>query len=172
MKKNKIIQFSLVTIAIILFFFTYYFSNDKEKVTDIDIDQNTLIEDAAKSGREISNIIENANYNGTDNRGTFFKLKIMSAKKFGTLIVLNSKNRLVGTYSDGDARRDSNKDSKKLKVKDLMTKNPITVQKNILAEKCLRIMQNNRVTKIIVTKKDNKVEGLISIHHIIDTGIK
>ena len=37
MKKNKIIQFSLLIAAIILFFFTYY-SNDKDKTVEIDKD--------------------------------------------------------------------------------------------------------------------------------------
>jgi arabinose-5-phosphate isomerase len=95
----------------------------------------------------------------------------MSAKKFGTLIVLDSKKRLKGTYSDGDSRRDSGKNFKKLKVKDLMTKKPITIEKNVLAVNCLRLMQNNKITKVIVAKKD-RVEGLISIHHIIDSGIR
>jgi len=52
-----------------------------------------------------------------------------------------------------------------------MIKKPITINKNILAVNCLRLMQNNKITKLIVTDK-NKVEGLISIHHIIDSGIR
>ena len=79
MKKNKIIQFSLVTVGIILFFFTYY-SSDKDKI--VDIDKNILIGDDIKLTEEISNIIENANYVGTDNRGTFFELNANLAKVF------------------------------------------------------------------------------------------
>ena len=98
-------------------------------------------------------------------------LKIMSSKKFGTLIALNSKKKLVGIYTDGDSRRDAGKDLKKLKIKSLMKKNPITIEKDILAVKCLKLMQNNKITKIIVANK-GKVEGLISIHHILESGIK
>ena len=79
MKKNKIIQFSLVIVGIILFFFTYY-SSDKDKI--VDIDKNILIGDDSKLTEEISNIIENANYVGTDNRGTFFELNANLAKVF------------------------------------------------------------------------------------------
>ena len=71
MKKNKIIQFSLVIVGIILLFFTYY-SSDKDKI--VDIDKNILIGDASKLTEEISNIIENVKYVGTNNRGTFFEL--------------------------------------------------------------------------------------------------
>ena len=71
MKKNKIIQFSLVIVGIILFFFTYY-SNDKDEI--VDIDKNILSGDVVKLTEETSNIIENVNYVGTNNKGIFFEL--------------------------------------------------------------------------------------------------
>ena len=79
MKKNKIIQFFLLIAGIILFFFTYY-SGDKDTI--VDINENILIEDVGKLTEETSSIIENANYVGTDNRGTFFKLNANLAKVF------------------------------------------------------------------------------------------
>ena len=77
MKKNKIIQFSLVIAGIILFFFTYH-SSDKDKVADID--KNILIDDADKLTGKTSSIIENVNYIGTNNKGTFFELNAAIAK--------------------------------------------------------------------------------------------
>ena len=71
MKKNKIIQFSLVIVGIILLFFTYY-SSDKGKI--VDIDKNILIGDVVKLTEETSNIIENVQYVGTNNKGIFFEL--------------------------------------------------------------------------------------------------
>ena len=77
MKKNKIIQFSLVMVGIILFFFTY-FSSDKDKI--VDNDKNNSIEDVGKLTEKVSNVIENVNYVGTNNRGTFFELNAAVAK--------------------------------------------------------------------------------------------
>jgi len=77
MKKNKIIQFSLVMVGIILFVFTYY-SSDKNKIAGKD--KNIAIEDVSKLTEETSNIIENASYIGTDNRGTFFELNAAIAE--------------------------------------------------------------------------------------------
>jgi len=71
MKKNKVIQFSLVIVGIILFFFTYY-SGDKNKV--VNIEENISTEDVNKSTEATSSIIENINYVGTDNKGTFFDI--------------------------------------------------------------------------------------------------
>ena len=77
MRKNKIIQFSLVTAGIILFFFTYY-SDDKNKIDDLD--KEASIEEVDQLTEETSSIIKNANYIGTDNRGTFFELNAATAK--------------------------------------------------------------------------------------------
>jgi len=71
MKKNKIIQFSLVIVGIILFFFTYY-SGDKDQI--VDIDKNIVIGNVVKLTEETSNIIENVKYVGTNNKGIFFEL--------------------------------------------------------------------------------------------------
>ena len=79
MKKNKIVQLSLVIVGIILFFFTYY-SGNKDKI--VDIDKNISIGESGKLEEKINNIIENANYIGTDNRGTFFELNAKVAKVF------------------------------------------------------------------------------------------
>ena len=75
-------------------------------------------------------------------------IKVMNKCKLGTLIALNSMGHLTGVISDGDIRRASKKDLKNIKVKDLMTKNPITVGKNTLATKCLALMQNKKIRKL------------------------
>ena len=77
MKKNKIIQFSLVIVGIILFFFTYY-SSDKDKI--VDIDKNILVKGVSQLTKEISNIIENVEYVGSNNKGTFFELNAAIAE--------------------------------------------------------------------------------------------
>jgi LPS export ABC transporter protein LptC len=77
-KKNRVIQFSLV-IAIIILFFTTYYSSDKDKIADAD--KNGSTENANKLTEKISNIIENVNYTGTNNRGTFFELNAAIAEQ-------------------------------------------------------------------------------------------
>ena len=102
-------------------------------------------------------------------------IRVMNKCKLGTLIALNSMGHLTGVISDGDIRRASKKDLKNIKVKDLMTKNPITVGKNTLATKCLALMQNKKITKLIVSSLSGKkirVLGIISIHNILQADIK
>ena len=76
MKKSKIIQFSLVIVGIILFFFTYY-SREKDEI--VDIDKSTESGDVSKLTEETSNIIEDVNYVGTSGR-TIFELNATRAK--------------------------------------------------------------------------------------------
>ena len=71
MKKNRVIQFSLV-IAIIILFFTTYYSGDKDEI--IDANKNSSTENASKLTKETSNIMEDVNYAGGNNKGTFFEI--------------------------------------------------------------------------------------------------
>ena len=98
-------------------------------------------------------------------------IKIMTKCKLGTLIALNSKQHLSGVLSDGDVRKHSKENLKNMRVKDLMNKNPVTVEKNTLVSKCLEILQTKKITKLIVgsRSKKNKIKvlGILSIHHIL-----
>ena len=80
-------------------------------------------------------------------------LKIMTEKKLGTLIVRNKKN-LPGIITDGQIRRFNlkNINLNSLKVKDVMTKNPIKVDKNILATKALAIMNEKKLPVCVFMK--------------------
>ncbi len=103
-------------------------------------------------------------------------LKIITNKKLGVLIAHNKKNFTTGIISDGDIRklRQKNKDFQNLKIKNIMTKKPISINSEELAEKALRIMTEKRITSLCVFKKNKKdrTVGLLHIHHILDTNIK
>ena len=83
MIRNRVIQFALILIAITLFVFTYYSNKKQNEIADSD--QNEMIKTMEKNvetSEEISNVIEDVTYNGTDNRGTFFKLNAKVAEVY------------------------------------------------------------------------------------------
>ena len=127
----------------------------------------TTVEDLMYKGNDLPLISENAKFS--------VALNIMSKKKLGSLVMLNKEKFLSGFLSDGDVRRKHKKSMSNLKVKDIMTKNPLVVQKDILAAKAIKIMQKKRITALIVgkiiTKNKIKVIGLIHIHQILGAGI-
>ena len=102
-------------------------------------------------------------------------LKIMTEKKLGTLIVRNKKKYTTGIITDGQIRRFNSKNINlnSLKVKDVMTKNPIKVGKNILATKALSIMNEKKITSLCVYEKERKfiTIGILHIHNILNKKI-
>ena len=127
----------------------------------------TTVEDLMYKGNDLPLISENTKFSVALNK--------MSKKKLGSLVMLNKKKFLSGFLSDGDVRRKYKKSMSNLKIKDIMTKNPLVIQKDILAAKAIEIMQKKKITALIVgkiiTKNKIKVIGLIHIHQILGAGI-
>ena len=102
-------------------------------------------------------------------------LKIMTEKKLGTLIARNKKKFTTGIITDGQIRKLNSKNvvMNLLKVKDVMTKNPIKIEKNILATKALSIMNEKKITSLCVYNKIKKSTtiGIIHIHNILNKKI-
>ena len=101
-------------------------------------------------------------------------LKIITKKKLGTLIVKNKNGITTGIITDGTIRRASqnNNNLKKLVVRSIMTKKPISVDKEMLAEKALSIMNYKKITCLCVNNNKNKTIGILHIHNILDAKIQ
>ena len=102
-------------------------------------------------------------------------LKILSDKKLGVLIVLNKKKKTTGIITDGQIRRFNQKNRNLLstRVNEVMTKNPITIEKSALAAKALSLMNNKKITSLCVfDKKDKKKTiGVLHVHTILQSNI-
>lgn len=99
-------------------------------------------------------------------------LKILSQKKLGLLVVRNKKKLTSGLIVDGDIKRASQKykNLHDLKVKNIMTKKPLSVDKDMLAVQCLNLMNSKRITSLLVHKnnKKNKTIGVLHIHKVLE----
>jgi len=102
-------------------------------------------------------------------------LKILSLKKLGFLLVRNKKKITCGIITDGELRRFSQKNQNlhDIKVKEVMTKNPIGIHKDELAAKALSIMNNRKITSLCVYGNKNKLKtiGVLHIHNILQSNI-
>ena len=98
-------------------------------------------------------------------------LKILNLKKLGFLVVTNDEGLNVGIFTDGDLKRlmEKKKSIDRLKIKNLMTKNPIKVEENMLAPEILSLMNKKRITNVCVYNKNNKKKttGVIHIHKLL-----
>ena len=90
-----------------------------------------------------------------ENTNMKMALKILSQKKLGILIARNQKKQTTGIITDGQIRRfnQKNLDLNTLKVKNLMTKNPIGIDKDSLAAKALSLMNLHKITSLCVYEK-------------------
>jgi len=103
-------------------------------------------------------------------------LSILRKKELGKLIIQNKKKKTTGIITDGQIRRFNQKkqDIKSLEVRSIMTKNPISIDKNALAVKALALMNSKKITSLCVYDKKNKYKtiGVIHIHHILQSNVK
>ena len=101
-------------------------------------------------------------------------LKTFNKKNLGVLIAVNKQKNLTGIISDGDLKRISYKSNNLNKriIKNVMKKNPIMVNDEMLAAEALSIMNSRKITALCVFKKNKrKITGLISMHNILNANI-
>ncbi|HMF89328.1 MAG TPA: KpsF/GutQ family sugar-phosphate isomerase [Candidatus Angelobacter sp.] len=94
----------------------------------------------------------------------------MTRKGLGITTVVDS-NKLVGVISDGDLRRllEKRKDILNLAAGDCMTTNPKTISSGEFAAAALNIMEQKKITALIVTNGSGEVEGVIHLHDLWGT---
>ena len=101
-------------------------------------------------------------------------LGVITKKGLGVLLI-KKKNITIGILTDGDLKRLNRKfeNFQKIKIKKLMKKNPISVDKNTLAAQALSIMNTKKITSLCVHKgnQKNKTVGIIHIHNILEANI-
>jgi len=111
-----------------------------------------------------------------ENKNMKTAIDVITKKKLGILIAINKKKLTTGIITDGQLRRTNqqNKNILNLKVKDVMTKNPLSVNKDTLAAKSLSIMSENKITSLCVHKNKDKRRtiGILHIHHILNANIQ
>jgi len=104
-------------------------------------------------------------------------LKIMNQKKLGIVVI--TKNRFIkGLLTDGDLRRELDNYTQEKNLHSFIKKNPVIVNENMPASKALAIMNEKKITTLLVVSdkdynKPNKIlKGIIHIHFLLQNGIK
>ena len=104
-------------------------------------------------------------------------LKIMNQKKLGIVVII--KNKFIkGLVTDGDLRRDLKNNSINKDLNKFMSNKPLVVNENMPASKALGIMNEKKITSLLVVtdkdlKKSNKrLKGIIHIHFLLQSGTR
>lgn len=97
----------------------------------------------------------------------------MTRKQLGMTSVLDSASNLVGIYTDGDLRRTIGLglDLNQTQIQQVMTKNYKKILPNMLAYDALMLMENHKVTSILVVDEHHNLLGVAHIHDLLNAGL-
>ncbi|NOD65483.1 MULTISPECIES: SIS domain-containing protein [unclassified Ruegeria] len=99
-------------------------------------------------------------------------LLVMSQKSFGVVGVTDDAGRLLGIVTDGDLRRNMDGLLDK-STQEVMTRDPMTIAPNALAEEAVAIMNERKITSLFVVDPDadGQAQGLLHIHDCLRVGL-
>ncbi|WP_226665845.1 KpsF/GutQ family sugar-phosphate isomerase [Microbulbifer aggregans] len=97
----------------------------------------------------------------------------MTSKGFGMTTVVGTEGELVGVFTDGDLRRviDQKVELDKATLEQVMSRRPKTVSAETLAAEALRIMEDNKITALVVEDPEHHPVGLLHMHDILRAGV-
>jgi arabinose-5-phosphate isomerase len=95
----------------------------------------------------------------------------MNSKRLGMTCVIDDGGRLLGIVTDGDLRRHMVKGSNLLdrNAADVMTGQPIVIKRDILAVEALRLLEERKITSLVVVSSEGVVEGVVHLHDLWQT---
>ena len=122
------------------------------------------VSDLMQSGKDIPVVKQSATMKDA--------LLEMTAKR-GVTSVVNESGVIIGILTDGDLKRllAKTQDIFSLKVDEVMNKNPKKVDQGQLAVKAAKMMEDFRVTSLLVADKENRPVGIIHLHDIMQAGV-
>ncbi len=121
----------------------------------------------------VSDLIENNALPQVSENDSVAKVIIeISEKRLGVTAVVNDK-KIVGIITDGDIRRMLSKTTKieDFTAKDIMGKNPKTIDVDAMAIEALDALENNSITQILAVDYENNYAGVVHLHDLIKEGI-
>ena len=122
-----------------------------------------LVKDIMVSGKKIPIIDKNKTIEQA--------AKVISSKKLG-LVLVTKKGKVSSIATDGDCRRGLARYSKNDKIEKIASRNPLKINEETTAYKALSIMNQKKITSLIVSSKSGKIKGICHIHSLLSHGIK
>ncbi len=97
----------------------------------------------------------------------------MSAKGLGMTAIVDSGRRILGIFTDGDLRRalDGGVDIRETPISDVMHTSCITADEDMLAAEALHLLEENKITGLLVTDAEGRLVGALNIHDLFREGL-
>jgi len=93
----------------------------------------------------------------------------MDSKGIGATVIIDKDRRLAGILTDGDLRRAliSHKNIHSMKVEDIMTPSPRTIDEDLSAAEALGIMELYGITHLVILDREKRLKGVIHLHDLL-----
>lgn len=97
----------------------------------------------------------------------------MTAKGLGMTAIVDKDNKVTGVFTDGDLRRtlDLDIDLHKSSVTQVMTRGGIGIQRDKLAAEALKLMEDNKISGLLVVDEANRLIGALNMHDLLRAGV-
>lgn len=97
----------------------------------------------------------------------------ITAKGLGMTTVVGPAGELLGVFTDGDLRRavDKGHDIRHVTIENIMTRSPTSVLSSALAAEALTVMENRKITALVVVDEQNHAVGVIHMHDLLRAGL-
>jgi len=97
----------------------------------------------------------------------------MTQKGLGITAIVDDDNRILGIFTDGDLRRtlDSEIDVRKSTMQSVMHADCVTIRPDVLAAEAVRIIDENKITALLVADDENRLVGALNVHDLFRAGV-
>lgn len=97
----------------------------------------------------------------------------MTRKGLGATAIVGDGNQLVGVFTDGDLRRtlEKNADLRGISIAAVMTPNPLAMHADKLAAEAAQVMQERKITCVLVVDAENRLIGAVHTHDLMRAGV-
>ena len=97
----------------------------------------------------------------------------MTQKGLGMTAIVDSSEKLLGVFTDGDLRRvfETGIDLHQARITELMTSDSITTRENILAAEAVHLMEENNINALLVVDEQQKLIGALNMHTLLRAGV-
>lgn len=97
----------------------------------------------------------------------------MTRKGLGMTAVVDAEGRLTGVFTDGDLRRllDRDVDVRTLMIREVMKREPRTIDENVLAVEAVRLMQEAKVNGLLTVDAQGRLTGALNMHDLLRAGV-
>ena len=120
----------------------------------------THVRDVMRSGKDTPKTLENASITEA--------LLEITAKRMGMTVIIDSHEKVLGIFTDGDLRRliEKHTQFQNVSLKEAMTPNPRTISADLLAAEAVEMMERHKINQFVVTDATGKLIGALNMHDL------